>query len=77
MSEAITARQRAATRRAALTEGPALTSGMTLGPPQVYLGWDVGGYFLYRSPDGRKRVPMEGRYPTPRAAEAARMETSA
>jgi hypothetical protein len=73
MSEAITARQRAADRHAALVEGPAVIGGMTLGPSQVYIMRASDGWRLYRSPDGRKPIFMDGpAYRTPREALAAR-----
>ena len=73
MSEPITARQRAATRHAALIEGPAVIAGMTLGPSQVYVARFADGWRLYRSPDGRKVAVMDGpAYRTPREALAAR-----
>ena len=81
MAEAITARQRAADRKAAVLEGITISDGMPSGPAQVYVGvlpplpGVAGGparYFLYRSPDGRRKLPIEGTYKTPKLALAAR-----
>jgi hypothetical protein len=73
MNAPVSARERAATRHAALVEGPgaAMLAGMTLGPPQVYIESDPAGFYLYRSPDGRRRARVDGPYKTPRAALTA------
>lgn len=67
--EAIAARQRAKERKAALLEGPVVSEGMPSGKAQVYIGMRNGEWSLYRSPDGRRIVWIDGEsYLTPRAA---------
>ena len=74
MSEPVTARQRAQDRKEALLDGPVVSEGMTLGSAQVYIGMRNGEWSLYRSPDGRKVVWLEGDYATPREAINAAKE---
>lgn len=78
MTEAITARQRAQDRKTVLLEGPNMSAGMLDGPAQVYIGVACDchpiRFQLYRSPNGRKVVWIDGTYATPAEAILAREE---
>ena len=50
-----------------------VNADMPSGQEQVYVALNEKGFYLYRSPDGRKGVVMDGpAYRTPREALAAR-----
>ena len=78
MTEPTTAIGRAQARHAALLEGPVVSEGMPSGQAQVYIGMRNGEWSLYRSPDGRKIVWLEGEsFQTSRAALARSRELTA